>query len=66
MPRIRGRLSVAALFSVGALALSAASSAHATGCRGAGANAAGASASKLRAAVLCLVNKQRRARDVAC
>ena len=64
MPRIRGRLSVAAMFSVGALALSAASSAQASGCHGAGANAASASASKLRAAVLCLVNKQRRAHGV--
>jgi uncharacterized protein YkwD len=46
------------------LALSAASSAHASGCHGAGANAASASPGKLRAAVLCLVNKKRAAHGV--
>jgi uncharacterized protein YkwD len=61
---MRGRLSSAAAISVGVLALSTASSAQASGCHGAGANGASASAAKLRAAVLCLVNKQRAAHGV--
>src|SRR5215475_15724101 len=64
MPGTRGRLSTAALISVGVFALSTASSAQASGCRGAGATTAAASAAKLRAAVLCLVNKQRAAHGV--
>jgi uncharacterized protein YkwD len=60
MPGTRGRLSIAAFISAGVLALSTASSAQA-GCRGAGASAASASPGKLRAAVLCLVNKKRAA-----
>ena len=61
MPGMRGRLSTAAFISVGALALSTASSAQAAGCPGAGGSAAGASPAKLRSAVLCLVNKRRAA-----
>ncbi len=64
MPGMRGRLSVAALTSAVVLALSAVPSANASGCHGAGANAASASAGKLRAAVLCLVNKKRAAHGV--
>jgi uncharacterized protein YkwD len=54
----RGRLSTAALITVGCFALTTSSSASAAGCPGAGASPA-ASPSKLRAAVLCLVNKRR-------
>jgi uncharacterized protein YkwD len=64
MPGTRGRLSTAALISVGVFALSTASSAQA-GCRGASASAASASPGKLRAAVLCLVNKKRAAHGVS-
>jgi uncharacterized protein YkwD len=60
MPRsTRGRLSTAALITVGCLALTTTSSASAAGCPGAGATAASATPGKLRAAVLCLVNKRR-------
>jgi uncharacterized protein YkwD len=54
----RGRLSTAALITAGCIALTTASSASAAGCPGAGASPA-SSPSKLRAAVLCLVNKRR-------
>jgi uncharacterized protein YkwD len=65
MPGTRGRLSTAAFITVGVLALGTTSSAQASGCHGAGATASSASPGKLRAAVLCLVNKQRAARGVA-
>jgi uncharacterized protein YkwD len=55
----RGRLSTAALITVGCLALTTSSSASAAGCRGAGSSPSAASPGKLRAAVLCLVNKRR-------
>jgi uncharacterized protein YkwD len=48
----------------GVLALGTAPSASAAGCPGAGASAASASAGKLRAAVVCLVNKKRAAHGV--
>jgi uncharacterized protein YkwD len=60
MPRsTRGRLSAAAVIAGGLLALGTASPASAAGCAGASANAASASPGKLRAAILCLVNKKR-------
>src|SRR3954454_20797627 len=60
MPRrTRGRLSSAALIVVGVLALGIPSTAAAAGCPGAGAAAASTSPGKLRAAVICLVNKRR-------
>src|SRR4051812_1502371 len=60
----RGRLSAAAFMTTAVLALGTASTASASGCAGAGASAANASAGKLRAAVLCLVNKRRAAHGV--
>src|SRR4051812_48454514 len=57
----RGRLSTAAFMTTALLALGSASTASASGCPSAGASAASASTGKLRAAVLCLVNKRRAA-----